>query len=790
MRKSPRSLVRLFLLGSGVGLLLAAGVCGGAALRLRAFLQDLPNVEAPGQYRPPQKTKLFSRDGQLLLEVFRENREVLPLQQVSPYLIQATIALEDRRFYHHHGIDFRGILRALGVNWRAHRIRQGGSTLTQQVARNLYLTHRKTLARKILEMVLALKIERLYSKQEILEIYLNEVFYGHGAHGIRTAAQTYFGKEPGDLTLSESALLAALPRQPGLFSPYRDPREAKRKRAMVLRLMAEQGFITPLQAARAAHQPLALKPLQPPRWKPLRAPYFTTYALQQLMAQYGEDRVYREGLRVYTTLNLPLQAAADQALREELRRSASRRVTQGAIVVLDPHTGEILAMVGGRNFQSQFNRATQARRQPGSAFKPFIYAAAILQGWKPTDTLQDRPFVLRQPPDRVWRPMNYDRRWHGRVTLRTALRDSINVATIRLLDQVGIPSVIQLARLMGIREPLQPYLSLALGASGVSLLNLTSAYGVFATSGWRCEPTALLQVTDQNGTVLDSFTPHRQHVLPTEVAWVMTNMLREVIQAGTGRNANIGLPAGGKTGTTNDGRDAWFIGFTPDFVAGVWVGNDDNTPMVGVWGGNVCAPIWAQVMKKAHALRGGVGSFPVPPRSQPQSAPAEVASRPASESVSGSPASPSPELVRVLVCEESGCQPTEYCPHVRVESFPVGQEPSQICPLHEQPPLVQRKICGDSGDLATPFCPNVVLQSFPAGTEPPRQCSLHSQSDSAPASLSAWDNAAPPAEASQDDTTRLRVCSVSGDIANPRCPHTQEKVFPAGQEPKSLCRVH
>jgi len=753
-------------------------------LRWEALLQELPGADSLGQYRPPQKTRLYSRDGQLLLEVFRENREVLPLEQISPYLIQATIALEDRRFYQHHGLDFRGILRALGVNWRAHRIRQGGSTLTQQVARNLYLTHRKTWARKIPEMILALKIERIYSKEEILEIYLNEVFYGQGAYGVRTAAQTYFGKEPRDLTLGESALLAALPRQPSSFSPYRDPSEAKRKRALVLRLMAEQGFITPLQAARAAREPLALKPLQP-RWRPLRAPYFTTYALQELIARYGEDRVYREGLRVYTTVDLRLQAAADQALREELRRSAGRRVTQGALVVLDPHTGAILALVGGRNFQeSQFNRATQARRQPGSAFKPFIYAAALLKGWQPTDTLLDRPLVLRSPPQPVWRPQNYDHRWRGRVTLRTALRDSINIPTIRLLQQVGPSSVIQLAQRMGIREPLKPYLSLALGSSEVTLLSLTSAYGVFATGGWRCEPTAILKVMDQDGTVLETLTPRRTRALSAEVAWMMTNLLREVIRAGTGRNANIGLPAGGKTGTTDDGRDAWFVGFTPDFVAGVWVGNDDNTPMVGVWGGNVCAPIWAQVMRKAHALRGGVGSFPVPPSSEPRFEPGKVASAPAPEPPPREPLASPQEPVRVLICEESGCQPTEYCPHVRVESFPPGQEPHQICPIHDRPPLVQVKVCGDSGGLATPYCPNVVLQSFPEGMAPTQPCPLHQRSAAAPSPAS------PPSADSQGDTTRLTVCVVSGDIATPRCPHTEERVFPAGQEPKSLCRVH
>lgn len=788
MRRIPFSLAGLFLLGSGGGLLLAVAIWGMVYLRWEALLKALPGAGALGQYRPPQKTRLYSRDGQLLLEVFRENREVLPLEKISPYLIQATIALEDRRFYQHHGLDFRGILRALGVNWRAHRIRQGGSTLTQQVARNLYLTHHKTLARKIPEMILALKIERIYSKEEILEIYLNEVFYGQGAYGVRTAAQTYFGKEPRDLTVSESALLAALPRQPGSFSPSRDREEAKRKRAMVLRLMAEEGFITPLQAARAACEPLVLKPLQR-RWKPLRAPYFTTYALRELIARYGEDRVYREGLRVYTTLDLSLQAAADQALREELRRSAWRRVTQGAVAVLEVRTGAILAMVGGRNFQeSQFNRATQARRQPGSAFKPFIYAAAILKGWKPTDTLLDRPFVLRSPPQPVWRPQNYDHRWRGRVTLRTALRDSINIPTIRLLQQVGPSSVIELARCMGIREPLKPYLSLALGSSEVTLLSLTSAYGVFAAGGWRCEPTAILKVTDQEGTVLESFTPRRTQVLSAEVAWVMTNMLREVIRAGTGRNANIGLPAGGKTGTTDDGRDAWFVGFTPDFVAGVWVGNDDNTPMVGVWGGNVCAPIWAQVMRKAHALRGGVGSFPVPPSSEPRFRPAQVASAPAPEPPPRERVPSPQEPVRVLICEESGCQPTEYCPHVRVESFPPGQEPLQICPIHDQPPTVQVEVCSDSGGLATPYCPNVLQQSFLEGTAPIQPCPLHKQGSSAPATPSSPPS--PPSAGSPEETTRLTVCSVSGNIANPRCPHTEERVFPAGQEPKSLCRVH
>jgi len=627
-----------------LGLVLGMGV---------AFAHRLPDISA--LYAPPSEaTRIYASNGELVASLFRENRDTVPLSEIPPAMQQAVIAIEDERFYQHRGVDIRGTLRAMWHNFRAGELLEGGSTITQQLARNIFLTQKRQVSRKLAELMLAVEIERRLTKAEILERYLNQVYFGQGAYGVEMAARVYFGKHARDLTLAESAMLAGLIRAPSVYSPYQRPELAKARQRLVLQRMVELGYLTGPQAASAQEQPVPLAAEGNAGLVGIRAPYFVSYILPYLLERYGEDVVYNGGLRVYTSLDTRMQALAEKAVVQGLDEAQRQqlRVTQGALVAIEPQTGYIRAMIGGYDFaQSQFNRAWQARRQPGSAFKPFIYTAAIANRMTTTKIIVDEPvtyeIVGAAPAERIWTPKNYDGTFSGKVTLRRALEQSINIPAIKTIAELGPQRVIEYARRMGISSPLQPHLSLALGTNDVTPLEMASAFGTLAALGVHAEPIAVRKVTTRDGQVLEDNTPRRQLVLSADVAYVMVDLMKGVIARGTGRAADIGRPAAGKTGTTDDYRNAWFIGFTPSLVTAVWVGNDDNTPMRRVVGGMVPARIWRAFMKPAVA--------DLPPDDWPR-----------------------PDgVVVATVCGTSGLLATGACPNPRPEVFLRGTEPTE-----------------------------------------------------------------------------------------------------------------
>ncbi|NUQ01211.1 MAG: PBP1A family penicillin-binding protein, partial [Armatimonadetes bacterium] len=611
--RALRNLLIGLVTSLGIGIASGVYVFNLGMAQVEAIRAELPAVDEPGAYRPNLKTRVYAEDGTLLTEIYRENRELLRLADIPKNLRNATIAAEDRRFREHVGISPEDIARAVVVNLRRGRISQGASTITQQLARDVYLTRRRQLRRKVSEALLAIELEKRYSKDEILELYLNEINYGKGLYGVRTAAQTYFGKEPAKLSLDECAALAAIPQRPSEFHLYQDREGATRRRNRVLEQLCEQGYISSWQRDIAQARPLKVRPYAPPDWRPRHAPYYTSWAIKELVDLVGEEKVYTGGLKVITHLDLRLQQTAEEAVRNLVRSNAGRGAGQGAALLMDARSGAILAIVGGTSWdKSQFNRATQARRQPGSAFKPFVYTAAIDRGYRPTDRILDAPLSLRDGRN-WWRPKNYDFRWHGEVTLRHALAMSINIPAIKLIQRVGPQTVIGYAQRMGIRSPLRAYPSLALGTSEVTLLELTSSYAVFANGGQKVETATIARVEDVNGKVIYEHRPNAMAVLGPQTARTMTDLLRTVITAGTGRPAALEQPCGGKTGTTQDGRDAWFVGFTPQYVCGVWLGNDDyRRRMRGVYGGAECGPCWRRIVRAAVARRGGMTAFTYP----------------------------------------------------------------------------------------------------------------------------------------------------------------------------------
>ncbi|MBI5399418.1 PBP1A family penicillin-binding protein [Candidatus Saganbacteria bacterium] len=584
--------------GLFIGLLIFLAVSAGLLLQI---IRQLPDVETINSYLPSETTLIFSADGKVLARLHQEeNRQVVPLSKIFPFMQNAVVATEDPRFYYHHGLDFGGIFRATIKNLIYGRVVEGGSTLTQQLAKNLFLNRRKTVLRKLAEAILAMQIEKRYTKEEILELYLNQVYFGHNAYGIESAANIYFGKSAAELNLAEAAMLAGIIRGPELYSPYHNFNGAKSRQIYVINKMLEFGLVNERDAKLAAIQNLDFSPKNLRRYGEI-APYFISYILQQLINQYGEEMVYHGGLRVYTTLDTRLQSSAENIITRFVSQEGQRyNFTQAALVSIDPRTGNIKVMVGGADFfQSKFNHAVQAKRQPGSAFKPFVYTAAMEQGISPGTILMDTPTTFHVypnlwNPDGTWQPKNFDRRFNGPVTLRTALERSLNIPAIKLMERVGIPAAIDVAKRLGITSHLEPGLALTLGVSEVSLLELTSAYTAFANSGIRVEPAAVLKIDNRDGVTIFKQTIEEKHVLDPNIAAVMVDLLKGVIARGTGAHANIGRPAAAKTGTTENFHDAWFIGFVPQLVTGVWVGNDDNRSMKGVAEVAVCPRIWKE----------------------------------------------------------------------------------------------------------------------------------------------------------------------------------------------------
>ena len=700
---------QISLLGLGATVLIGGLAVGGVIWYLS---KDLPALEQLGTYQPSLVTQVYSIDQRLIGQFFIERRILTPVAQIPEGLRHAVVAVEDVRFFEHPGLDYIGMLRAAWTNVRRGGKVEGASTITQQLARSLFLSSERTFDRKIRELILAYKMELVLTKEQILELYLNQIYFGQGAYGVASAAQTYFGKDLSTLTIGESAFLAGLPKSPNHFSPFKAYDRAKKRQEHVLARMEEAKLLTAAEREQAAAEILNFR-------RPgveQAAPYFVEYIRQLLVAKYGEAMVYKGGLTVVTTLNMEMQKAAEAAfavgLRELDKRQgwrgplrtvdvtaptpplvaaatdqdmkvgdyregfvtkvakdhylvqigttlaklafddmawATRRLTgpdtaedvavnlnlkqvlkpddvievmvkqldrgtvhvqleqtplvEGGLIAMEPGNGAIRAMVGGYDFaRSEYNRAVQAHRQPGSAFKPIIYATAMSQGMSPASVILDAPVVYEQEQDeKTWKPENYGRKIHGMVSLRDALAHSHNLATVRLLDKVGVKNVIEFAKTVGITSPLAADLSLGLGSSSVGLMELTSAYNVLLNQGLRAEPYAILFVKDNAGQVLEQTEPQAVEVISKETAYLITNMMEDVIQKGTGQAAKvIGRPIAGKTGTTDEFINAWFIGGAPNLVTGIYVGFDDRRSLGETESGaHAALPIWINFMQKA-----------------------------------------------------------------------------------------------------------------------------------------------------------------------------------------------
>lgn len=746
---------------------IASVLAGGAAVALLALMGyffylwgALPKVDRLADYRPPIVSQVYGEDGTLVGEFFLERRTVVAVDKIPRRLIQAFVSAEDSNFYQHKGIDYLGVLRAAFKNLISFRKKEGASTITQQVAKSMLLTPEKKFSRKIKEAILAKRMEERLSKDEILYIYLNQIYLGAGAYGVELAAETYFGKEVDKLNLAEMAMMAGLPKAPNTYSPIKHLDRAKERQAYVLERMVKEGYITQSEADHAKAYPIVIQSLK--KVNTDQSAYFLEQVRQQLEEKYGEERLYKDGLKIYTTMNAEMQRGAydavvnglkavdkrqgfrgptkllgegdveafckkvedgidtltlkpgvtypgvviavDEAKRELTVRVGDRtgllskknmdwagRIdlvnrygspgekksiplgavidvqvkepdvnrkgavfaldqvpeAQAALIALDPMTGGVRAMVGGYDYKkSQFNRAMQAKRNPGSAFKPVIYAAAIDKGMTPASIIEDSPVEYESGGDRAWKPKNYDNIYRGPVTMRDALTNSINVVSVRILENIGVGAAIEYAKKLGITSPMAANLTLALGSSSLTPLELTSAYAVFASGGYRMTPYFVTKVLDREGQVLEEVAPPRVPVfttmssaapegddsdnpnppanppaapatqatttmLPTgavpvispETSYIMTNLMESVVTSGTGGRARaLGRPVAGKTGTTNDMKDAWFVGYVPQLVAGVWVGYDQERSLgSGGSGGQAAAPIWTEFMQRAVA---------------------------------------------------------------------------------------------------------------------------------------------------------------------------------------------
>ncbi len=704
----------------------------GAGYIYFEYSKDLPDVRQLRTFQPATITRVYSDLDELIAEFFVEKRIIVPTEKFPKYLIQATLAVEDSNFYSHFGVDPKAIFRALLTNIQAGHVVEGGSTITQQLSKTLFLSPARNLERKIKEAILSIRLEMIFTKDEILGLYLNQIYYGHGAYGVEAAAQTYFGKHVQDLTLEECAMIAGLPKAPNNYSPYRSPEKAKIRRNHSIRRMATLNFINEEQTIRALQAKFNLQGIEDPLNK---APYFIEHIRQFIQEKYGATKLYRHGLNVHTTLNLDMQNHARAAVQENLRILDKRfgyrgpldhvdfppsspelisflsslndfqggnRLMEGAVLkgvvtavddaqvwvhlgngqgIIDikdmnwakkpnvktdgrwrkitnpqsavvpgdvllvrikgvreegywslaleqePETqagllslnpqGNIKAMIGGYEFsKSQFNRAVQAVRQPGSAFKPIVFAAAISEGYTPASVIMDSPVIFKEREQSFdkWKPVNFEEKFYGPTLLRTALAHSRNVVSIKLLQGIGVNKLVAFTRKFGVSSPLSKNLSIALGSSGLTLYELTSAYSVFANMGKRTEPIAVRHIKDRDGKIIYSAQQEVSQVIPAGVASIVSSMLESVVQEGTGSKAKVlKRPVAAKTGTTNNFIDAWFMGFTPELTTGVWVGKDkDESLGYNETGARAAIPIWLQFMKES--LKGApVVNFPTTP---------------------------------------------------------------------------------------------------------------------------------------------------------------------------------
>ena len=695
----------------------------GAFVVYYKFTDDLPDVRTLKSFQPSTVTLMYSDQDELIAELYLEKRILVPLKGIPVQLKQAALAVEDANFYHHLGIDPKAIFRAFLTNLKAGHVVEGGSTITQQLSKTLFLSRERSFVRKIKEAILSIRMELVFTKDEILGMYLNQIYYGHGSYGVEAAARTYFGKNVQDLTLDECALLAGLPKSPNNYSPYRNPKRARSRRNHVIRRMAQEGFIKRREAEQAMKRQFKLGEITNML---NRAPYFVEYIRQQLMALYGRNKVYKSGLKVYTTLNLEKQVIAqnvtrknlhitdkrygyrgpldtmdislpETALQESLRQTNNfeegmlpetgtiikglvksiekeyltvligqgegvielkdmdwarepdvkvdgrwARISradatlrpgdkimvkvlgihksgsvwslsleqepevESALISIEPQTGHIKAMIGGYNFsKSQFNRAVQAVRQPGSVFKPIVYATAISKGFSPASIIIDSPIIFKEKDHSFdkWKPVNFEKKFYGPTPLRKALAHSRNIVTVKLLQQIGTRSVIQMARSLGIKSRMENNLSIGLGSSGVTLHELVSAYSSFANDGIRVESQGIRYIESRNGETLFTESQKKTRPITSGIAHIVTSLLQSVVQEGTAKKVrSLGRPTAGKTGTTNNYVDAWFLGYTPKLLTGVWVGKDNDEPLgKNETGSRTALPIWLEYMKSVLA---------------------------------------------------------------------------------------------------------------------------------------------------------------------------------------------
>ncbi len=688
-------------------------ICRGAAC---------PSVDVIETFTPRQTSKLYAADGRFIAELGVERRTLIRIRDIPPILRQAFLIAEDKRFYAHHGIDWRRVIGAGLYDLRVRRFDQGFSTITMQLARNIFperISREKSPIRKAKEARVASRIEARYPKDRILELYLNQINLGNGAYGVESAAQRYFGKSARDLNLAEAATLAALPKAPERYNPRRFPERAIQRRNTIIELMRREGVITDIDASLAKAYPLRLAGKAETGEV---APYFVEWIRQQLDEQFGRQ-LYEQGLKVFTTLDLDMQSAAERALERQLRAIEGgaygpfahttyeqylARTTapdeetapvspylQGAFIVLDPRTGAVRALVGGRDFDdSKFNRATQALRQPGSTFKPIVFADAIQSGRPPSYIVNDTAISVPQLDSQFWTPQNYDLKFEGRMTLRRGLYQSRNIVAIKVGMELGEESVVEMARKFGITTPIPPYPSIHIGSADVHPLEMVAAYTTFPTYGVRAAPRAILRVENARGEVLWETPVDTTRVLTRDEDWLMVDMMKDVVRRGSAAGAVTGagftLPAGGKTGTTNDGTDVWFIGYTADLVAGLWMGLDKPQKIkANAQGGILAAPAWTAFMREIYQKK------PAPPDW------------------------PRPEgLISRVVDDSTGMLKNPFCPLPRVytEYYIPGTEPTRECDVHT--PFTMRP--GDT-TAAPPVKPPAPGPVPPAPPPPPRR---------------------------------------------------------------------
>ena len=633
---------------------------------------DLPKLKKKDLLgRNAQTSKIYDSQGNLITNLYVEqNRVEVPLSQISKYVQDAVITVEDKRFYQHQGVDWKAIARAFFADVEEGKIVEGGSTLTQQCIKNTLITPKKTFKRKVREAVLAYQVEKKMSKKQILQGYLNTIYFGQSSYGVETAAETFFGKNSADLNIAEAALLAGVIRSPNDYSPYMHPDAALKRRNWVIKQMLKSKKITKQQAEEALATPLQVKAIEA---KPILAPYFVDYVKQQILedkkfgSTYSQRAAYlfQGGLRIYTTIDPRLQSLAEQAAWGILNQPGDPEVS---LVAIEPQTGYIKAMVGGRDYQTQkFNLAVQGLRQPGSSFKPFVLATAIEQGIPVSKSYNSNPGVLKVPGGH-WKVNNAEGHGAGMMSLRSATIHSVNAVFARLILDVKPENVVETAKKLGITSPLNPFPAIALGglSKGVSALEMASAYSSFANQGFHTPPIAITKVTDAKGKVIEENQPKSESAISPVTAYMVTEILSDVIRFGTGRAANIGRPSAGKTGTTENFGDAWFAGYTPNLSTAVWVGYPDkrlplrNVHGIRVYGGTFPARIWRAFMSSA---------------------------------LSGTPAQdftkPTSGMVSVRICQDTGLLATKYCPNTRYQMFPKGASPRRYCPIHTAPETIE-----------------------------------------------------------------------------------------------------